>query len=596
TGDTGQTPSTEPMDVNILERLKVSPTITPETTDLLGEQIDLNSGSISFKHTDISLPGNSSLDVAVRRVFKGLSRRGKTPGDFADWHLDIPNIHTTLSYWDGDYSGSWGVGQGCSGPLNPGTANDMHNVFQDFQYWNGDTLNVPGHVNDKLLEPTTNLTSELGGNISGITRVTKSNWRIKCFTRGIPGASSNADSFEGFIAYAPNGTQYTFDEPRLTADIKDDYKPREHAIKYQAYMMVSKIEDRFGNWVQYEYDAISRLTRIHANDGREITLKYNEAEPFEENISIVIANGREWRYAYTGSNANNRVLHTVMRPDTRSWTFDLVDIGVKKPIANNSLCGYDNATAPTFWGTITHPNGAVGQFGIKETQHGTSNIDPTQARENGVQVIPLCSNHLSLQNKILSGPGLPTLNWLYSYSQNSATTSLTGTMPNNISALNHKITTVNAPDGSRTKHYYNRDWTSPAQGMLSVTEQFDTNGTTPLSTTQTTYVQAEAVGRSLMRKTNIVPMDHRINKSKVVTTLHHSDGNTTYTTDNLSFNTLGSVIKTHEYNAGSAYSGQRKYIKTTFTNHISGDYYVLQLSTSQSQSNTDSNYAQLSST
>ena len=68
TGDSRQTPSTEPMDVNILERLKVSPTITPETTDLLGELIDLNSGSISFKHTDISLPGNSALDVAVRRV------------------------------------------------------------------------------------------------------------------------------------------------------------------------------------------------------------------------------------------------------------------------------------------------------------------------------------------------------------------------------------------------------------------------------------------------------------------------------------------------------------------------------------------------
>ncbi|NQZ07298.1 MAG: hypothetical protein HRT35_09060, partial [Algicola sp.] len=82
--------STAPIDSKILERMKVEPTITPETTDLLGERIDLNSGSIGFNQTDISLPGNSNLEVAIRRKFRGLSRRGKGSAGFADWQLDIP--------------------------------------------------------------------------------------------------------------------------------------------------------------------------------------------------------------------------------------------------------------------------------------------------------------------------------------------------------------------------------------------------------------------------------------------------------------------------------------------------------------------------
>ncbi|NQZ12223.1 MAG: hypothetical protein HRT35_34155 [Algicola sp.] len=204
--------STAPIDSKILERLKVEPTITPETTDLLGEQIDLNSGSIGFSQTDISLPGNSNLEVAIRRKFRGLSRRGKGSAGFADWQLDIPSIHTTLGYYNRIYSGSWGDGLGCSGPLNPGWIAGMHNIHKSHQYWNGDTLNVPGHVNDKLLEPTAVLVANLFGNTAGITRVTKSNWRIKCFDRQIPGDFGTKEKFEGFKAYAPDGTIYTFDE------------------------------------------------------------------------------------------------------------------------------------------------------------------------------------------------------------------------------------------------------------------------------------------------------------------------------------------------------------------------------------------------
>ncbi|MCJ8270552.1 MAG: hypothetical protein MJK04_14255, partial [Psychrosphaera sp.] len=214
-----QKQSTDPMDKNILERSKAAPNVTAETTDLLGEQIDLNSGAISFKQVDVSLPGNSGLEVAIRRTFRGKGGWGAGMADFSDWNLDIPHIQTTLGYFyasdSHNYSGSWGDNQGCSGPLNPGYTFDAYKIYQDYQYWNGDTLNVPGHVNDKLLEPTSNLVAELGGNTAGITRVTKSNWRVKCVARNVPGGAVGTDQFEGFIAYAPNGTVYTFDQLRL---------------------------------------------------------------------------------------------------------------------------------------------------------------------------------------------------------------------------------------------------------------------------------------------------------------------------------------------------------------------------------------------
>jgi RHS repeat-associated protein len=99
------------------------------------------------------------------------------------------------------------------------------------------------------------------------------------------------------------------------------------------------------------------------------------------------------------------------------------------------------------------------------------------------------------------------------------------------------------------------------------------------------------VGSTLMRKTNIQPMDYRLNKTQDVQTLYHSDGSTTYTTDYLSHNTLGTPLKTHGYSGAN-----HRYTTNTVTNHVSGDYYVLALPTSTSISDTDSNYTQVNST
>lgn len=82
----------------VLDRLKVSEQVTPETTDLFGETIDLNTGAVSFQQTDVSLPGNSSLPVEVRRIFRGASYAHHTSLNFGDWQLAIPSYGTARLY------------------------------------------------------------------------------------------------------------------------------------------------------------------------------------------------------------------------------------------------------------------------------------------------------------------------------------------------------------------------------------------------------------------------------------------------------------------------------------------------------------------
>jgi hypothetical protein len=58
---------------------------------LFGESVNLYNGKLEFAHTDVSLPGNDALPVAVgRRISAGENpMEGKA---FGRWELDIPHI------------------------------------------------------------------------------------------------------------------------------------------------------------------------------------------------------------------------------------------------------------------------------------------------------------------------------------------------------------------------------------------------------------------------------------------------------------------------------------------------------------------------
>ncbi|MEL6790626.1 MAG: hypothetical protein AAFO78_08630, partial [Pseudomonadota bacterium] len=94
-GDPGDGTSGETPIVNIdeLRRLDVDHGIKPHGLNLLGDRIDMNTGALEFYQTDISLPGNSELEVAIHRYAEqGHKYTYSFQGDFGDWELDTPRI------------------------------------------------------------------------------------------------------------------------------------------------------------------------------------------------------------------------------------------------------------------------------------------------------------------------------------------------------------------------------------------------------------------------------------------------------------------------------------------------------------------------
>ena len=66
----------------------------PLDAGLLGDRIDFDTGHVEFVATDVSLPGNSALPVAVgRRYVVETNPSGVVPErDFGDWDLEVPHI------------------------------------------------------------------------------------------------------------------------------------------------------------------------------------------------------------------------------------------------------------------------------------------------------------------------------------------------------------------------------------------------------------------------------------------------------------------------------------------------------------------------
>jgi hypothetical protein len=211
-------------------KLKLHDGITAETTDLLGESIDLNTGAISFSHIDVSLPGNSALEVAVHRRFKGKTAYSwQDVHQFENWLLDIPSIHTNQVYGVGGFSGPWAQGNECRGFMTSGVMLYQGLYFSQDMWWTGDTLNVPGKINDKLL--MNNGTAVIAD--GSYPKVTASNWRISCFDRYENGVIVG----DGFTAESPDGQTYTFDKFRRVQTTWAGIMPR-----YDTYMLVTKVQ------------------------------------------------------------------------------------------------------------------------------------------------------------------------------------------------------------------------------------------------------------------------------------------------------------------------------------------------------------------
>lgn len=558
-----------------LSRMEVKEQITPETTALFGDKVDLNTGSVTFQQTDITLKGNNQLPVSVSRTYRGAKNNRGNNASFGDWVLDIPSITTTtLEYSPGLLS----IIPGC-GMSTPMWVDTGYATVGAMQYWSGTTLDIPGVTSQKI-------TNVGNGHLPN-------NWKLNCLP-----------NHYGFEATSPEGTVYTFDVVRLVPSsiiavaqegeiLNPNFSPIEFLRTYTINVQVSKIKDRFNNTVTFEYNSVSlpfgninqfltysnKLLRIHSSDGREITLEY-EPGANTDRVSKVKANGKVWSYVYETEYdlqdmLDKDVLKEVIRPDNKKWQFNLVfDKFGGYSASAGSLGDCQAISGPEKYSTITHPDGAIFKLTQKATQFGRTSVPfisgGNNAPNHGDHNIGRCMPNLAITKKELSFNN-SSLVWNYSYSQNAGSpkqtvgsspqpTALSGLpyTPAGHALMDLRSTTVNNPDGSKSLHVFNRKYNA-LEGKEVLTLLYDTDGSTLLKATDTSYnvVRHQGSVGFVSCKPSQYPVfeidneacskrfensdihDNRIYTNVLKTTMYSSGATTSYTTTYSNYNTYG---------------------------------------------------------
>ncbi|MFK8017244.1 MAG: hypothetical protein AB8G17_17610, partial [Gammaproteobacteria bacterium] len=229
--------------------------LQPLGDNLMGDMIDKNSGSVSFSHTDISIPGNSSLEVALHRK-KGQGAVPYTPFQhgFGDWVIDLPIV--SISYGHQHASTAPPVfDNGCLNTLGPmansiEVSNNSASTYIDVEtHMSGAVLHVPG--------------KDVSGYPDAPKKISdpKNNWKYG-------GRTTDFANRCATVVVAPDGTKYKFGRHtfRLASSMPIPYDYpfcntaycyTESTVLYlnrkHAVYLITEVEDIHGNWVRYDY-------------------------------------------------------------------------------------------------------------------------------------------------------------------------------------------------------------------------------------------------------------------------------------------------------------------------------------------------------
>lgn len=391
--------------------------------DMFGDLIDPHTGGLTFEQTDVSLPGNTHLPVAIiRRRESGFLHGELVDAEFGDWEYVVPRLEVVTALnrpWTGARCSTSFRDQFTRVTVGRGLRIEGH------EYSNGVFVDVPGESRSEVLYAPQG--SQWN---AAATHVTTTNWYFTCGTA--------TDGGEGFIGHAPNGDTYRFDRVIVNAademgDVTGNRLTRDRYV-----LAATEVTDVHGNWVTYTYDSSGRLKTISSSDNRTITLAYSGSSKL---VSSITANGRTWHYSYrpntyvmpdwldaTGRTAHNQVLATVELPDAQTWTYSL-DGMTARPKPAKICPNY------SFDLEITHPYGAVGTFEIRDMEHRylyeqtlrrdqrCPDAEPEPPGGGGPPIWPLddvvTTRVMSVQSKEITGPSLPPMVWTYSYEQDT---------------------------------------------------------------------------------------------------------------------------------------------------------------------------------
>jgi YD repeat-containing protein len=511
-------------DQEYLQLIKVNQDIAPLGANPFGENISPYNGELSFDETDVSLKGNGPDMVVARSLSttSPLSYAYDAERPFGDWDLNIPRIETVVvAKIQGGYTGWITSGLSttnrCTNFTPPPTSAAIQggSPFSANQFWYGYHLIVPGYGSQDLMLRNSNnsLAPAAGTSTYGI--VTKQNWMISCTA-----STAADDGGQGFIALAPDGTQYTFTHlvyrpmttlteplgttPETVSAVAGSVASPAVATsslveRNDAFMYVTQVVDRFGNSLTYSYNnANGNLTSITASDGRSITITYDSTGYMITSITANASNvpSRTWTYAYNTSNAVIPSLSSVTLPDGSAWTynlsaFQLIDTQTEGgDCTNNGIATLDSTGTTT--GTITHPSGLTGTFSLQPMMHGRSYVPkscwgPVSA-EPDLQYYDYPEYYFqpTIVSKTFTGAGLQTETWSYSYS--SANQSYSGDACYSAGTCASTVSTdVVDPNGNDVHYIYSNRFDATEGQLLSTTYYAGAAGGTVMRTQTNTY-------------------------------------------------------------------------------------------------------------
>ncbi|MCV2886509.1 RHS repeat-associated core domain-containing protein [Aestuariibacter sp. AA17] len=390
----------------------------------IAEDVDPSSGQLSLAVTDISIPGNNALKVELRRKLE--PTYGYLPGDstgefgaashtngsgeylmairqnVSAWTLDLPYIRAkfantrSTSYKHIIGKQALRRDQLCSRTDFEEIAwhvngSAQRNYMHPFQYWDGLLLHIPGKTTEQLLTRSTEGSQQTpSGYLSTAgetpSRFTKSNYAVtRCLTIDDP--YRPGETIEGFEVAGPDGMLYQFGAVK---DFIDDFMVPESspAMKWRRMLMITRIEDRFGNYVEYNYNDNAELISIESSDARRIDIQWEGTPHSEDPLSLrriasATANGRKWSYSYY----NSGQLHLVTLPDDKFWEYPQISSVAGTDRLPESSLKSGTCSVPSEIGggvyKVTDPDGLVTEYTIRDTYHGTYNTPTSVLAEVG---------------------------------------------------------------------------------------------------------------------------------------------------------------------------------------------------------------------
>lgn len=382
-------------------------------------------GTVAFSVADVALSGNNEIPVEFRRSTTIRERRGWYPADarmsdefggMDDWNVDLPMIYGMFAKSIGWQTADANSYARCSIPLGPKSGSTLQKASD---FWNGYRLNIPGNSNKTLLDirSTANLIRPQTGR--SYTLGTKDFWMVSCLP-----STKNGYPGEGFLVESPTGLRYYMDwvitksaSTSVTysasrSPLVPQKNPMERSL---VYFMVSRIEDRFGNFVNFSFNG-SNVTRIESSDGRWISIGYSG-----NRVSTVDSVRGRWTYAYTA----NGMLSAVTRPDGSSWTYGSAGrlLSVSESMEYSDSGPPTCAFVPLVYGedysyNVKNPSGASARFSFKYIGLARNNVPkmcskPAYTLE--YWVIPPIEFSYALVDKTVTGPGLGVSTWGYAY-------------------------------------------------------------------------------------------------------------------------------------------------------------------------------------